>query len=168
MDVVALVGRLLLSLAVVLGFMWLLARRIRKGSKGRAGNGKLVDVLARQQLSRNASIAVVTVGQQTFVVGVTDTQVSMLAEADRAAIDAVLAEQARPARPARSDARRAKAPTMTLVDGRPVRLGSRPDNAEEDPSATPAARNPLAGSALSVNTWRQTFDSLRDLTSRTS
>ena len=43
MDTVTMVGRLLVSLAVVLGVMWLLARRMRKG--GRRKDTRLIDVL---------------------------------------------------------------------------------------------------------------------------
>ncbi|WP_375494012.1 flagellar biosynthetic protein FliO, partial [uncultured Jatrophihabitans sp.] len=76
MDTVALLGRLTVSLAAVLGIVWLLARRMRKS--GRGGGQGLIDVLGRQQLSRSASIAVVHVGDQALIVGVTDGQVSVL------------------------------------------------------------------------------------------
>jgi flagellar protein FliO/FliZ len=149
MDTVALVGRLLVSLAAVLGVMWLLARRMRKG--GRMKDSRLIDVLGRQQLSRNASVAVVRVGDQALVIGVTDTQVSVLGDTDLGAAQAMVAA------PQNTSPKRAV--PLRAASGR--HAGSTPD-AEE----LTAARKPLAGSALSPQTWRQAVESLRDMTSR--
>jgi len=78
---VALLLRLAVSLGVVLLLMWgaarLLGRQPRRMS--RAGN---VEMLARQALGRRSSVAVLRVGSKAFVVGVTDTNVSVLAEVD--------------------------------------------------------------------------------------
>jgi len=174
-DSVAVVGRMLISLAVVLGFMWLIARRMKR--PGRTGNGELVDVLGRRQLSRTASVAVVRVLDQALVVGITDGQVTLIGETDLAA--AQLAVQAgapgrRPARPARPtpqpspriapDGRILPAPAATAATA-PVAA----PQASQASHATPAGRRPaLAGSALSPATWRQTVDSLRTLTTRRS
>src|SRR5690348_1989812 len=115
MDTVTLVGRVLLSLAVVLGLMWVMARRVRGRATGRrARGGALVDMVARQQLSRNASIGVVRVLDRAFVVGITEQQLSVLAEMDAEAVaDAV--EEQRTA--GRAPARTPRATQMTLVDG---------------------------------------------------
>ena len=102
MATVAMLGRLLVSLAFVLGLMWLLARRVKRPTKA---NGKLVDVLSRQQLTRTASVAVVRVGEQALILGVTDGQVSVLGEADLGQIQAQLETQP-PVRPTRRAARR--------------------------------------------------------------
>lgn len=153
MDTVAVVGRMLISLGVVLGFMWLIARRIKK--PGRAGSTSLVDVLGRRQVSRNASVAVVRVLDQALIVGITDGQISLIGEADLAAAERAVEQPAarRTPRPARPQPRRAIAP-----DGRIV---------ETPLAAAVAPRTPaLAGSALSADTWRQTLQSLRGLTSR--
>ncbi len=98
MNTVALVGRLLISLSAVLGLMWLIARRMkRSGARGK--NGKLIELLSRQQLSRSTSIAVVRVLDQALIVGITDGQVSVLGDADLDAVeDALQAEAAKPAR----------------------------------------------------------------------
>jgi flagellar protein FliO/FliZ len=45
-------------------------------------------VLARQPLTRGSSVAVVRVGTRAYVLGVTDQNVTLLAEADPAALDA--------------------------------------------------------------------------------
>jgi flagellar protein FliO/FliZ len=159
MESVALVGRLLLSLAVVLGLMWLIARRLKR-SGGRGKNGKLIELLSRQQLSRSASVAVVRVLDQALIVGITDGQVAVLGEADLDRAQQALAANeapklARPTRPAR--------PVRTFPAQRPVTA------APLDPSvhgARGVQGGALAGSALSLNTWRQTLDTLRDLTAR--
>lgn len=159
MDTVALVGRLLVSLAFVLGLMWVLARRVKRPARGKGG--RLIDVLARQQLSRTASVAVVRVMDQALILGITDGQVSVIGESELEAVEARLEDvkPARTARPARA-ARPNRAAPIT-DDAAPVADGVtlRKDGA--------VPRKPLAGSALSPDTWRQTLDALRDLTVRT-
>ncbi len=83
----ALFARLLLSLGVVIGLMWVAANVLRKrgfsGGAGRRGpRGPHVELLARRPLGRNASIAVVRVGERSLVVGVTDHQVTKLDDFD--------------------------------------------------------------------------------------
>jgi flagellar biogenesis protein FliO len=79
-----LVGRLLLSLAVVLGLMVAAAAVLRR--KALPGSTRRrpvpIEVLGRQVLSRGASVAVVRAGGRSLVLGVTDTSVRLLAEAD--------------------------------------------------------------------------------------
>ena len=87
----ALFARLLVSLGVVIGLMWLAARVVRRRGLRRnptaRRQGVHIDVLARRTLGRNASIAVVRAGDQGMVVGVTDHQVTKLADADLDEID---------------------------------------------------------------------------------
>jgi flagellar protein FliO/FliZ len=157
MDTVAVVGRLLLSLAFVLGLMWLIARRVKRGPGGRGRSGRLIDVLSRQQLSRSASVAVVRVMDQALIVGVTDGQITVLGETDLQAAEASL-EAAEPARPAR-----------TLRPARVARpKAARMPRTRPEPAERPerAGKPALAGSALSLGTWKQTVESLRDLTAR--
>jgi len=84
----ALFARLIVSLSVVFGLMWFLARVVRRrglGGVGGGGNrrpGVQVDIVARRTLSRNSSIAVVRAGNQHMVVGVTDHMITKLADAD--------------------------------------------------------------------------------------
>ena len=76
-----LVVRIAFSLLVVLGLLWGLAKVARRPFGGR-GAGPL-RVLARQQLSRGASVAVVRVADRALVLGVSETGgVSLLADAD--------------------------------------------------------------------------------------
>jgi flagellar protein FliO/FliZ len=136
MATVMMLGRLLLSLAAVLLLMWFVARRLRGST--RRGNAEVLDVLGRRQLSRTSSVAVVRVLDQALIIGITDTHVSLLGETD---LDAAreAAHAAADTEPERSPQRRPRPAT------RPARL---------------------AGSALSPATWRQTLESLRELTVR--
>ena len=85
----ALFARLLVSLGVVIGLMWFAARVIRR--RGLVGPnrrpGVQVELIARRTLGRNASIAIVRAAGQGMVVGVTDNQVTKLADADLSEID---------------------------------------------------------------------------------
>ncbi len=180
MDSVALVGRLLISLAFVLGVMWLIARRVRKNSTGgraKARNSsKLIDVLGRQQLTKSSSVAVVRVLEQALIIGVTDGHVSVLGELELAAVEAHLetgiAAKAVRAVKASSAAKAATVKAASVARPRPKPA---PTPTANPPAANPAAakqadpaRKPaLSGSALSPATWRQTVDSIRDLTVRT-
>ena len=92
-STLALFVRLILSLAVVIGLMWAAATVLRKRGMGGAGVGRRpargvhVELLARKPLGRNASIAVVRVGERSIVVGITDHNVTKLDDADVESID---------------------------------------------------------------------------------
>jgi flagellar protein FliO/FliZ len=148
MDMLGFAARITLSLAAVLGLMWLLARMARKPLKARAAGA--VAVLARQQLSRNASVAVVRIADRALVIGVTEAQVSLLAETDLAAITEALAQPEAISRTPvdLTDGSGAAAGAVTVTD-----LDSRRGGA-------------LAGSALSAATWKQAVDILRERTAR--
>jgi flagellar protein FliO/FliZ len=98
-NAVELIGRTLLALLVVLGIMWALAKFARRPLTGRSD--KVLTVLARQQLNRNASVAVLKVGDKAIVVGVSDGGVRLLSETDAAPFEAALAAD-RPDRPGRT------------------------------------------------------------------
>jgi flagellar protein FliO/FliZ len=99
-SMVALLARLAISLAVVFGLMWVAARILRKrglgNTKGATATSR-IEVLARQGLGRTSSVQLVRVGGRTLVLGVTDTQVSVLGEADPLLLEAELALAALPA-----------------------------------------------------------------------
>jgi flagellar protein FliO/FliZ len=132
--------RLVLSLAVVIGLMWFAARALR-GHVGAGGAGVL-DVVARQQLGRGSSIAVVRVADQALVIGVTESQVTLLGAADLAAVEA-----------AGEAAKAVRSPVHTDADaGVPV--------------GTSLATGGLQGSIVSPATWKQAVNVLRDRTAR--
>lgn len=95
-----LVLRLAISLGVVLGLFWLVART---GARKLGGSRALLKVHGRQQLSRTASVAVVEVGSRVLVVGVSEGGVRLLTELDPEEIaqpEAVVVEGAVAERPA--------------------------------------------------------------------
>ena len=90
-SVVALLSRLALSMAVVLSLLFVAARFVRRRglSSGRAGGvTSRIEVLARQGLGRTSSVQLVRVGGKTLVLGVTESSVSVLSEADPLLLEA--------------------------------------------------------------------------------
>lgn len=147
MDLIGLLLRVGLSLAVVLGLMWLAARGLR-GSVGGRGAG-VVEVVARQPLGRGSAVAVVRVADRALVLGVTDAQVTMLGETDLAALEQ--AQETSRARPTR------RAPVTV------------PGDVVVPPSIALHADGPrgrLDGSILSPRTWRRSVEVLRERTVR--
>ncbi|NHC47112.1 flagellar biosynthetic protein FliO [Motilibacter sp. K478] len=143
--------RLFLSLGVVIALMWLAARVLR-GSMGGRNTGAL-EILARQQLSRGASVSVVRVADRALVVGVTDTQVTLLTETDLELIQ--LAQEAG------TEATDADADTSVSVDeDGNVRIVT------AKPARPAVGTGPLAGSILSPDTWRRTVNALRERSTR--
>ena len=80
-----LVLRVVFSLSVVLGLLWLIARVSSRRLRG-SSHHSLVRTLVRQPLARGASLTVVSVGERVLVVGVTEHQVSLLTELDPAEV----------------------------------------------------------------------------------
>lgn len=93
MQTVELVGRLLISLAVVIGLIWMVSRKMRGGRRRSLRSDRLIDVLGRQNLTRSSSVAVVRVADRALIVGVTDSSVRVLSDIELDAVQAKLAEQ---------------------------------------------------------------------------
>jgi flagellar protein FliO/FliZ len=123
--VLELAVRLILSLSVVLGLLLLLARF--GGRKFRGNREAMVQILHRQHLTRGSSISVVSVGSRVLVLGTTEQQIRVLTELDPDEIALPVADLA------------------LEVDDQPKAV-----------TALPSIGNtPLAGSVLSVDTWKQ-------------
>ncbi|GAB2693835.1 FliO/MopB family protein [Thalassiella azotivora] len=178
METLGLVLRVGLSLACVLGLVWLFSKGALKGGLGTRPSARgRVQLLARQQLSRSGSVAVVQVGGRALVLGVTEQQVTLLTETD---LDAVVAPEPSEARDDVTASLVAAVPTSTdAADTPPAAHGTVTDPAASSdpapsagPSAVPAPRTPsapssaLAGSALSPATWAQAVEVLREKTTR--
>lgn len=87
--------RMVLSLAIMGGLLWL-ALRLGKGRRGRSilaavgggtgGGGRSrvepIEVCARRSLSRSSSLTLVRVGERTLLLGVGEAGVQVLAEGD--------------------------------------------------------------------------------------
>ena len=90
-NTIMMFGRLLFSLAVVMGLMWAAASMLRKRgmgvAKSRSAHGADIELLSRRPMGRNTSIAVVRVGEKAIVVGVTDQRITKLDDAEVAEID---------------------------------------------------------------------------------
>lgn len=86
LSVLSLLGRLVISLGIVLALMAVLAKvlrnRVMPGMGRTAVRRDALQVLARQPLSRAASVAVVRAGDRMLVIGVSDNGVNLLAELD--------------------------------------------------------------------------------------
>jgi flagellar biosynthetic protein FliO len=84
--------RLIFSLAIVMGLMWAAASMLRRRgmgglAKSRTPRGADIELLSRRHMGRNASIAVVRVGEKAMVVGVTDQRITKLDDAEVDEID---------------------------------------------------------------------------------
>jgi flagellar protein FliO/FliZ len=135
------------SLFVVFLLMWGIAKVMRRPLAGRGGD--VLSVVTRQQLTRGASVAIVKVAGRALILGVTDQQVTLLAEASM--------EDIEPAR-ASGHVHRSPVDLVALAEGgAPVH--------DADVPVSPAA-GPLSGSALSPATWAAALSFLRDRTAR--
>jgi len=82
-SVAGLLFQMVIGLGVVLGVIALVARLVK--GKGRVGvafgrRQALVNVVGRQSLGKGLQVAVVRVGERTFLLGVTPNSISQLAE----------------------------------------------------------------------------------------
>jgi len=121
--------RLVLSLSVVLGLLLLLARI--GGRKFRGRSDAMVQILHRQHLTRGSTISVVSVGSKVLVLGTTENQVRVLTELDPDEVGAPQVDLA--------------AVQQKEQDPQPTTLVAVPNRDS----------SPLAGSVLSVDTWKQ-------------
>jgi flagellar protein FliO/FliZ len=170
MQTVELVGRLFIALAVVLGVIWMIAKRARGSARQKLRSDKLIDVLGRQSLSRNSSVAVVRVAGQALIVGVTDSNVRVLGEVELDAVQAHIAATNPTTRLTVAGSETAEHDAV-VARRRVARFTPAPTGSPVTPSAQAAAAaavapGKLAGSALSPATWKQTIDALREMTAR--
>jgi len=162
----------------VLGVMWALARWARK-PMGVGKGERVMTVLARQQLSRGSSVAVLKLMDRALVLGVTEQGVQLLTETELAPIEQVLtvpAESRRrlavPVALSNALAARSAGTAMAELDGA---AGSEAYGSEAIDSglvdadaavALPMRNSKLDGSVLSPNTWKQLLGAARELTVR--
>lgn len=76
MDSLILGLRVLVSLGAVLGLMWLLHRRLRRGTG--APKAKALAVVARQSVGPKAAVVLVDTDGQRFLLGVTEHGINVL------------------------------------------------------------------------------------------
>jgi flagellar protein FliO/FliZ len=138
--------RVVIALVLVVGVMWVLAKVARKPLRGRAAGS--LDVVARTQLSKGASIAVIKIDETALVLGVTDHGIRLLHETG--------AEVFATAAPTKRTAVDLEAVRAKRADAGPALL---PDMV---PTKSKSSGAKLSGSALSVKTWKQAVVAIRE------
>ena len=148
-----LIIRLIFSLAFIGGVLWFAARVAKKRGIGGTGNG-VIEVIARQRMGRASTVNVVRIADMTLVVGATEEQITLLAEVDGDAIDAVLRER---------DAARLPRAVHAVPDG-----GAGEPAAIAGHRSTVSARNSgaFSGSVFDRNGWGSFVNQLRERTVR--
>ncbi|HMK63433.1 MAG TPA: flagellar biosynthetic protein FliO [Acidimicrobiales bacterium] len=142
-------GRMLLSLSVVLGLLWVIARvgRGRQGASrmGRAGRARSapgaprIEVLGRRSLGRHSSVSMIRAAGRTMVIGQTAQQITVLADCDAGA---------------------AEAPVETAPAVAPVRPAVAGDGLDPVPGLAPET------GAMAPSAWDALVDRLREMTVR--
>ncbi|WP_284985910.1 flagellar biosynthetic protein FliO [Arthrobacter sp. fls2-241-R2A-172] len=171
MDTMILGLRVLVALGAVLGFIWLVQKRLGKG-KGRRRADAALTVVSRQVVGQKASVVVVDAGDKRFLLGVTEHAVTVLHSGDTPAITPE-PEEAVGAQSAGSFAelfRQASGRPQPELRPQPL-TGSLPEPVTD---SLPVLRrrselhrrgqmpeHPLHGSILSASTWRQASDAIR-------
>lgn len=139
MDTLVIALRVALSLAVVVGLLWFMQRRVTRSQRV-SKNAQLITVVGRQGVGQKASVVVVDIDGQRFVLGVTEQNVSVLRSTEAPA------------------AAESVAPASTSADLFARSLDSANDDLVASVDAAPRA---LGGSILSPSTWKQTAAALR-------
>lgn len=171
MDTVVVALRVVLSLAVVLGLLWVLQRRLSRGAGARAAG--VVTVVGRQALGRQASVVVVDVDGRRFVLGVTEQSISVLHggsvepntahdDVTESAHDGSAAVFARSLHAAAGGPRLVPPVTLPLPDGGRAHVDAgEPVDPPLRPRRDRGHTGKLGGSILSPATWQQTAALLR-------
>jgi len=150
-----------LSLAAVLGLLWFLQRRVAR-TAARRRDSEAITVLGRQGVGPKAQIVVVQTDDARYVLGVTEHGVSVV---DRLPIK----PGDRPDGPARSTWSSATSEAASDAEefDRILAATALTETAGA-PTADPMLRrrvrhrnDPLRGSILSPETWRQTAEAIR-------
>lgn len=76
MDTLVVAVRVVVSLAVVLGVLWYLHRRISRGRVRGAGDS--LSIVGRQAVGQKSSVVIVSMDGRRFLLGVTEQGISML------------------------------------------------------------------------------------------
>lgn len=183
-------ARVVVSLAVVLGLLWMLQRRLTRGSRKSAA-GHPVTIVTKQAISPKASVVIIDVEGTRLLLGVTEHAVSVLQTGDapepiievapasaptsgaRAFADslsrvtAAKISSVKPAtRVAKSAATATAAPKTTAPKTTTAKASAtKTTTAKKAPELAPVAafadQGPLAGSILSPTTWKQLGATIR-------
>lgn len=143
-----------MSLAAVLGVLWLLQRRLSRAPARRREPAEAIRIIGRQSLGAKARLVVVEIDGARYVLGITDHGVSVV---DRLG-GAGTASAADVGRGTVTDREEGGAAPSDRI----LTLVPMPDAAPSVPRLRERhRRDPLKGSILSAETWRQSADALR-------
>ena len=161
-NTVLLFGRMGVSLAIILGMIWLAAKVVRRKGVVRTGDTTSLEVVGRRSVGRRSNLLVVKAGERTLLVGCTDAQVSLVADLTPGAAHGVTAGGAVDVTAVDAVSRDASTPAVAdeqVVDlARPARTPS---------SALPRLPRPGLGREAGTAGERvNVLDSIRDLTVR--
>ncbi|WP_322619408.1 flagellar biosynthetic protein FliO [Microbacterium sp. CBA3102] len=161
LDDLLLALRVALSLAAVLGLLWFLQRRVSR-TAARRRDGEVITVLGRQGVGPKAQIVVVQTEDARYVLGVTEHGVNVV---DRLPVKpAALPDD--PATPVWSAATSEAASDAAEFDRILAATARTEDTTSAVAAQVPQRRvrhrnDPLRGSILSPETWRQTAEAIR-------
>ncbi|MGO4534802.1 flagellar biosynthetic protein FliO [Leifsonia sp. 2MCAF36] len=158
METLFIALRVLVVLGVIVTLLWFVQRRVTKGrSSARRRRGNAVTVVGRQGIGPKASVVVVDVDGNRFVLGVTERQVSVLHTADRPQdADVTPLKPVREAQAATGTTDRSG--TTTSTTSSTTRQDADFLTAQGRASLFDEA---LKGSILSPATWRQASSAVR-------
>jgi flagellar protein FliO/FliZ len=157
MDTLWLVLRFVVSLAVVLGLIWGLARVKKRISPTNSGT---IQVLSKIPVSRKGSLLLVEVGGKKMMIGATDNNISLLGVIDMPPETHEIKEERRPVQ--------LDSFMVELMDS-PQSVGFDPALLDKDTVTSlkhTQSDSKLAGSVLSRDTWRALTETLREKTIR--
>jgi flagellar protein FliO/FliZ len=159
--------RVTLSLAVVLGLLWYVQRRVTRGGAAKR-NASLVTVVGRQGIGQKASVVVVDIEGTRFVLGVTEQSVNVLhstAEnrtiAENSTAGHSTVEHGLVAVPAEPSSVAFARRLTDATAGEPLDAPLEPPLAFRPRRDRTAKPGKLGGSILSPSTWQQTAAALR-------
>ena len=156
MDQVFVALRVLLSLAAVVGLLWVLQRRITRGART-SRTAKLVTVVTRQGISQKASVVVIDVEGQRFLLGVTEHSVTVLNTSEIVAESVVEAPVQASVAVTSSTSARASA----AVFGEVMSFTTSPIPRDVPRAVLIRPTGALNGSILSPATWKRAVMALR-------
>lgn len=170
MDDLLVVLRVALSLAAVLGLLWYLQRRFSRQSSRRR-DAETITVLGRQGLGAKAQLVMVQTADARYVLGVTEHGVSVVDRLPTTnegadAASAALAQNPTAQHPAVVPAEEPAESNAELFDsilrGQSPAPSPRPQAHQSEARLRVRHRNdPLKGSIISPETWRQTAEAIR-------
>jgi flagellar protein FliO/FliZ len=166
-DTVFLALRVIVSLAVVLGVLWYLQKKLSKRGIGKAA-GKAITLIGRQAVGPKASVAVVEIDGRRLVLGVTEHAVTVLHSVE----GHLLERPVHPFEVSLADAKPVVYPDNVRPITAPVPIravittpeGVVPPDQQLRPRRhrqQPTSR--MAGSILSPETWRQASAAIREV-----